>query len=169
MQVSQEFITESRKFLTEQFFPRIERVVENLSDEQIWQRPNEASNSIGNLMLHLAGNVRQWIISGLGGQEDNRVRQQEFDERSTIPKNELLAKLWQTVTEADAVLEKFDEAKLLETRKIQHDQVTPLYAIYHVVEHFSMHTGQIIFISKMLTAEDLEFYKWQQEKPLRNW
>ncbi len=97
------------------------------------------------------------------------MRQQEFDEHSLIPKTELLGKLRQTITEADAVMEEFDETKLLEARKIQHDKVTPLYAIYHVIEHFSMHARQIIFISKMLSGSDLEFYKWKGEKPLRNW
>jgi uncharacterized damage-inducible protein DinB len=142
------FIEESRAFLTQSFLPKIERCIDQLSDEDIWRRSNETSNSIGNLLLHLAGNVRQWIISGIGGEPDNRVRQQEFDERAIIPKAELISKLKGTVLEADRVLSEVNPEELLEKRKIRGNEVTMLYAIYHVVEHFSMHTGQIIFITK---------------------
>jgi uncharacterized damage-inducible protein DinB len=152
------FLQESRERLAEDFLPRIERCVGQLSDDQLWWRPNEASNSIGNLMLHLSGNVRQWIVSGIGGATDVRRRQQEFDERGPLPRAEILQRLRDTVAEAARVLADFDPAGLLESRKIQGHEVTVLQAIYHVVEHFSMHTGQIILLTKAQTGRDAGFY-----------
>ena len=152
------FLHESRERLSEDFLARIERCAGQLTDEQLWWRPNEASNSIGNLMLHLSGNVRQWIVSGIGGATDVRRRQQEFDERGPLPRAELLQRLRDTVAEAARVLADFDPAGLLESRKIQGHDVTALQAIYHVVEHFSMHTGQIITLTKAQTGRDAGFY-----------
>jgi uncharacterized damage-inducible protein DinB len=142
------FLNESRRYLREAYPGCIERAVLALTDEQMWWRPNEASNSIGNLILHLAGNVRQWIVAGVGRQPNERNRQQEFDERSTIPKRELLARLTTVLAEADAVLANLEEAELGEPRQIQGSDTTVMKAIYHVVEHFSMHTGQIQWIAK---------------------
>ena len=116
------------------------------------------SNSIGNLLLHLSGNARQWIVCGLGGEADARVRQAEFDERTTIPRDELLSRLRTTVRAVDETLAVFAPHRLLERFKIQGTEVTALAAIFHVTEHFSMHTGQIILLTKLLTASDLRFY-----------
>ncbi len=169
METAKAFIAEARRNLMQEFLPRIERCVEQLSDAEIWWRPNEESNSIGNLMLHLAGNLRQWIIGGVGGTDDHRIRQQEFDERSVIPKNELLAKLRATVEEADTTLANFDATKILEERQIQKLNVSLLRAILHAVEHFSMHTGQIILLTKMIKEKDLGFYKFSADVPISNW
>lgn len=169
METAKAFIAEARHNLMQEFLPRIERCAEQLSDEEIWWRPNEESNSIGNLMLHLAGNLRQWIISGVGGTDDHRLRQQEFDERSDIPKSELLKKLQTTVEEADLTLENFDAAKILEERRIQKLDVSLLKAIFHAVEHFSMHTGQIILLTKMLKEKDLGFYNFSKGIPESEW
>lgn len=152
------FIAKARQLLNEDYLPKIERCLEQLSDEEVWRRANEESNSIGNLLLHLAGNVRQWIVCGIGGAADARVRQQEFDERSLIPKTELLAKLKATLAEVDATLAGFETSRILEQRRIQGFDVSVLDAIFHVVEHFSMHTGQIILLTKMLKSVDLKFY-----------
>ena len=169
METAKAFIAEARHNLMQEFLPRIERCAEQLNDTEIWWRPNEESNSIGNLMLHLAGNLRQWIISGVGGADDDRIRQQEFDERSVIPKSELLAKLRTTVEEADATLANFDAAKILEERQIQKLEVSLLSAIFHVVEHFSMHTGQIILLTKMIKEKDLGFYNFSKGIPESDW
>ena len=142
------FLSESRRYLREEYPACIDRAVSALTDEQLWWRPNEASNSIGNLILHLAGNVRQWIVAGVGRQPNERNRQQEFDERRTIPKHELRARLTDVLAEADAVLAHLQEAELCEARHIQGFETTVMKAIYHVVEHFSMHTGQIQWIAK---------------------
>ncbi|HZS05060.1 MAG TPA: DinB family protein [Blastocatellia bacterium] len=165
--VAAAFIAESRQYVSTDNLRKIERCVEMLSDEQIWWRPNEESNSVGNLLLHLAGNARQWIISGIGGEPDRRVRQQEFDERSQVPRAELMARLKQTLAEADAVLAGLDAETLLEQRTIQGHERRVLDAIYHVVTHLSMHTGQIILVTKMLTGKDarLTGHFWHHETP----
>ena len=158
LEVSRAFIQQAREFLREEYLPKIERCLERLTDEQVWWRSSSESNSIGNLLLHLSGNARQWIVSGLGGEADDRVRQAEFDERTTIPRNELLSRLRTTVRAVDDTLAVFDPHRLLDRFKIQGTEVTALAAIFHVTEHFSMHVGQIVYIRKQLTAEDMHFY-----------
>jgi uncharacterized damage-inducible protein DinB len=142
------FLTESRRYLCDEYPASIASATLSLTDEQIWWRPNEGSNSIGNLILHLAGNVRQWIVAGIGGHPNERNRQQEFDERKKIPKHELLARLTTVLAEADEVLANLQESELSEPRQIQGSDTTVMKAIFHVVEHFSMHTGQIQWIAK---------------------
>src|SRR5438309_3143566 len=113
-EIGQLFITRSRHHLSEDYLPKIERCLELLTDEQIWWRANPQSNSIGNLLLHLSGNVRQWIVCGLGDTLDSRDRDSEFAQRQVITRDELLARLKRTLSEADATLAKFDTDKLLE-------------------------------------------------------
>lgn len=168
-EVAEAFIAQARTLLISDYLPKIERCLERLSDEEVWWRANDESNSIGNLLLHLAGNVRQWITSGVGGGADRRLRQVEFDERSMIPRTELLAQLRETLKEVDGVLARLDPSSLLEQRRIQGHDVTILHAIFHVVEHFSTHTGQIILITKMLKTDDLKFYDFSSGAPVPNW
>ena len=157
--IGETFLERSRYHLAEDLLPKIERCVELLADEQIWWRANDESNSIGNLLLHLSGNVRQWIVCGLGGADDLRDRDAEFGQRELIPRTELLAKLRLTVSEAVSTLARFDAERLLDRYTIQSNDVSALEAILHVVEHFSMHTGQIILLTKQLTARDMHFYE----------
>jgi len=138
---------------------RIRECLSRLSPGEIWARGNENENAIGNLVLHLNGNVRQWILSGVGGAPDTRVRDTEFAARALMDTEELLGRLESTLKEAFRVLKGVTEERLEEMVTIQKYDVTVLEAIYHVVEHFSHHTGQIIFATKMLTGEDLGFYK----------
>ena len=168
-EIGQLFMTRSRYHLSQDFLPKIERCVELLKDEQIWWRPNPESNSIGNLILHLSGNVRQWIVSGLGGAADSRDRGAEFAQRDVISREELIEKLKQTLGDADAALGKFDAEKLLDLQSIQGCDVSALEAILHVVEHFSMHTGQIILMTKMLAEADLAFYEFTGATPIPKW
>jgi uncharacterized damage-inducible protein DinB len=168
-EVAEAFIAQARALLNGDYLPKIEGCLERLSDADVWWRANNESNSIGNLLLHLAGNARQWIVSGVGRGTDGRVRQLEFDERSLIPRKELLAHLKRTLDEVDGVLASLDPSSVLERRLIQGNDVTVLHAIFHVVEHFSMHTGQIIFITKMLKTEDLKFYDFSGGEPTPNW
>ena len=168
-EIGQSFIVGARAYFTEDYLPKIERSLELLTDEQIWWRANPQSNSIGNLLLHLSGNVRQWIVCSLGGAPDERDRDSEFAERHMIPRDELLARLKQTLSDADAALAKFDADKLLERHLIQGCDVTALAAIFHVVEHFSMHTGQIIMIAKMFAEVDLGFYDFTDATPVLKW
>jgi uncharacterized damage-inducible protein DinB len=168
-EIGQTFIASSRAYFAEDYLPKIERCLELLTDKQIWWRANPQSNSIGNLLLHLSGNVRQWIVCSLGGAPDERDRDSEFAQRGIIPRDELLARLKQTLSEADATLANFDPDKLLERHVIQGLDVTALEAIFHVVEHFSMHTGQIILMAKMFAEVDLGFYDFTDTKTVLSW
>jgi uncharacterized damage-inducible protein DinB len=129
-----------------------------LDDDQIWMRAGENSNACGNLCLHLAGNVRQWILHGVGGAPDQRVRDAEFAAAGGAGRNELLGRLRSTVEEACGLIESLPDSRLAEVCRPQSYTVTVLEAVYHVVEHFSLHTGQIIFLTKALTGQDLGFY-----------
>ena len=165
----QAFIAEARRHLGEDYLPKIERCLERLTDEQVWWRASEGSNSVGNLLLHLEGNLRQWVVGGVGGAADARVRDREFAERRLLPRGELLAALRAAVEEADGALARLDPASLLETRRVQGLDVTLLSAVFHAVEHFSMHTGQIILLTKMLADDDLAFYDFSAGVPRARW
>jgi uncharacterized damage-inducible protein DinB len=153
--VAQLFIAESRAFLSSDYLPKIERCLEVLSDEDVWWRANEGSNSIGNLLLHLEGSTRTWIAGVAGGSLGPRDRQQEFDERERIPRAELVARLRKTLAEADEVLAGLDAGALPERRRTPWEEVTVFWAVYHAVEHFAMHAGQIIMLAKMRSQETL--------------
>lgn len=168
-EVSRAFVRQARQLLKTEYLPKLQRCLTILTDEQVWWRANSESNSIGNLCLHLAGNARQWIVSGLGGEIDARARQHEFDERAIIPRSELLSLLRVTLEDVDAVLARFDLKRCLEPHEIQGSRVTALEAIFHVTEHFSMHTGQIILLTKMLSQKDLAFYDFSTSAPVRTW
>jgi uncharacterized damage-inducible protein DinB len=168
-EVATAFLSHARQFLSGEYLPKIEKCLAELTDEDVWWRGNEESNSIGNLLLHLSGNARQWIVSGLGGRDDHRQRQTEFDERALISKEELLASLRETLVEVDRVLAEFDSSQLMQPYRIQNLDVIALEAIFHAVEHFSMHTGQIILLTKLLAKKDLTFYDFSTGKPVYTW
>lgn len=145
--------------MREEYLPRIERACARLDGADLWWRPNASCTSVGNLLLHLEGNVRQWILAGLDGREDERERAGEFAalEGSTV--NDLLRQLRATVEDACGVIEQLEPDAMLEVHDIQvFEGVTAMAAVLHVVEHFSWHTGQIAWIAKMRTARDLGFY-----------
>ncbi len=160
-QITEELINEVRRRLIEESMPRIEKCLYLLTDEQIWWRPNKESNSIGNLVLHLSGNVRQWIVSGVGGEPDDRARQEEFDAPDQKSKEQLWNILATTMADMDVVLEGISAAQLIEERPVQVYNESVLSMLIHVTEHFSYHTGQIAWITKMLTEEQLGFYEGQ--------
>jgi uncharacterized damage-inducible protein DinB len=168
-EVTQAFITKARSLLSGEYLPKIEHCLAALSEEEVWWRANPESNSVGNLLLHLSGNARQWIVSGVGGSKDERVRQQEFDEERGRARGELLSRLRRTLAEVDGVLAGFDSSRILERRRIQGHDVTVLEAIFHVVEHFAMHTGQIILLTKSLRGADLKFYDFTGGRPEPRW
>ena len=165
----EEFIARSRSHLMDDFLPKIERSLERLTDEQIWWRPNEHSNSIGNLLLHLCGNARQWIVCGVGGTPDARDRDAEFAQRDAIPRAQLDSLLKQTLHDVDDTLARYDVSRLLETRTIQGSEASALSAILHVVEHFAMHTGQILLLTKIITNSDLALYRFEHKKAVPQW
>ncbi len=123
-------------------------------------RGTENQNAVGNLVLHLNGNVRQWILSGVGGAPNTRVRDEEFAARSVQGAEALGRLLRGTVDEALVIIRSLPQERLMERTTIQGHDVTVLEAIFHVVEHFSGHTSQIIFVTKMWTGEDLGFYSY---------
>jgi uncharacterized damage-inducible protein DinB len=163
------FLTRSREYLSGDYLPRIRAAVEGLDEADLWWRPNPASNAIGNLLLHLAGNVRQWIVSGVGGAPDRRDRAREFAAQGGHARAELLDRLTAAVLDADAVLARTDPATLGERRPIQGREVTVMEAVYHVVEHFAMHTGQILYVAKLRTGRDLGFYRLEEGIPREAW
>jgi uncharacterized damage-inducible protein DinB len=151
------FLSESQQLIAKHNLPHIVECLQQLSEDEIWWRPNPASNSAGNLVLHLCGNVRQWIISGLGGVEDRRERDREFAERGPLPRQALVTQLRRTVRDACRVLAKLSDDSLARKYDIQGYHASGMAAAYHVVEHFSYHTGQIIYITKLKRAQDLKF------------
>lgn len=142
-----------------QLASRIGDCLGRLGEQQVWARSGENANAVGNLVLHLCGNVRQWIISGVGGKADIRVRDREFAARGDIRPAELKERLETTIAEAVAVLGSVSSQRLLERVTIQNYESTVLEAVLHVVEHFAEHTGQILFATKQLTGADLGYYK----------
>lgn len=152
-----EFLERVSERLGQHYLPQIVKCLEKLSESEIWWRPNEESNSAGNLALHLAGNVRQWIISGIGGVADVRQRELEFSERGPLPRPALIALLRGTVNEACRVLDCLPPRTLGASFSRQGYHMTRFSAISNVVEHFALHTGQIIYIAKLKTGRDLRF------------
>jgi hypothetical protein len=153
------FLQFSRTKLLEQYWPRLRTCVEPLTPEQLNWRPNPASNSIANLILHLSGNVRQWLVASFNREQDHRDRPAEFAERRTLSAAPLLAQLGATMDQAATVLARLTPTDLTARYEIQGYHVSGLDAVYQVVEHFGLHYGQIVYIAKSLTAADLGFYR----------
>ena len=153
------FLEFSRRKLLEHYWPRLRSCVQSLSDEQVWWRPNEASNSIGNLILHLDGNVRQWLVNSFEKNEDTRNRPAEFQAREGLSASMLVGQLGATIQQASDVLSRLTEEDLLRSMEIQGYKVNGLQAVYQVTEHFGLHYGQIVYITKALSGKDLGFYR----------
>jgi uncharacterized damage-inducible protein DinB len=157
--LAREFVARSRFYLNEEYRTKIRRAVRAIPSEAIWDRANDQSNSVGNLLLHLAGNVRQWIVSGVGGAPDTRDRAAEFGARRGQAADELLARLEAVLIEADAVIARLTADDLVKRRTIQGRDVTVMAAVYTAVQHFSMHLGQIIMIAKEHSPGAIRFYE----------
>lgn len=156
--VEQEFISQA-VFRMEENTPRIRKCLLLLDDKEVWQKPNSEMNSIGNLVLHLCGNITQYIISSLGNNPDNRIRDLEFSATGGLTRDELKDKITDTVTKAVAVMMQTTGEELTKVRMVQGFQLSGIGIIMHVVEHYSYHTGQIAFWTKQLKQKDLGFYK----------
>jgi uncharacterized damage-inducible protein DinB len=157
MTVEQIFLTAAADKLAEDL-DRIDTCVARLPPEWLWARESENENAVANLLLHLTGNVRQWIVSGIGGAPDARDRASEFSARSGATAPLLVANLRSAVHDALRVIRSLPHVRLPEPVSIQGYDTTVLEAIFHVVEHFSGHTYQIILLTKRATHEDLGFY-----------
>jgi hypothetical protein len=153
------FLTFSRNKLLNQYWPRLKACVEPMSTEQVWWRPNEASNSVGNLILHLNGNVTQWLVNSFEKNEDKRDRPAEFAAQGGLAAAELLNRLGTTMSAAEKVLNHLTVDQLLADYDIQGYHVHGVDAVYQVVEHFGLHYGQIAYIAKSLSGKDLGFYR----------
>src|SRR3954468_19057484 len=160
MDIALQFIQQSRHYLAGEYPRKIELCLRSLPAEALWARTDASSNSIGNLLLHLEGNVRQWIVSSVGGAPDHRHRSAEFaaTEGATDWKP-LFQELRATLDEADAVIGALSESDLESRRTIQGRDVSVMDAVYHVVEHFSLHTGQIILLTKLYAPGAIHFYE----------
>ncbi len=153
------FLERSSYYLGHEYPGKIRLALTAMPVDRLWQRANEASNSPGNLLLHLEGNVRQWIISGVGGAPDVRTRDAEFAATEGAGLKSLLVRLESTCAEAVAVLRALEAETLMETRTIQGRRTTVFAAVYHVVEHFAGHTGQLVLLAKAAApAGSIRFY-----------
>ena len=153
------FISRSRYWLVKEYPIKIRQCINALPRAAVWARPNESSNSIGNLVVHLAGNVTEWILGGVGGQSIARYRAGEFAQRDGADGVTLLKTLEAVLREADCVLAGLTERDLERSIVIQGRETTVLAAVFHVVEHFAMHTGQIIFLTKVHAPGKIHFYE----------
>ncbi len=142
----------------EQLAGRIDVCLAKLSDDQIWWRGAEESNAVGNLVLHLCGNVGQWIVASVGGTPDTRDRDSEFNAAGGVTADQLRTQLRTRVAEAVSIIRGLTEARLMERITVQKYDITVLEAVYHVVEHFAQHAAQILYATKLLARTDLGFY-----------
>ncbi len=152
-----EFIEQSMSRI-EESTNRIIKCLQEIDETEIWKFPNNNLNSIGNLMLHLCGNIRQYIISALGEIEDTRERDKEFSTKTGYTKSDLVNKLKNTIDEAARIIKNIDEKRLTNIYSVQGFNLSGIGIIIHVTEHYSYHTGQIAFWTKLIKNKDLEFY-----------
>jgi uncharacterized damage-inducible protein DinB len=153
------FLSRSRYWLVKEYPIKLRHCVNALPRAAVWARPNESSNSIGNLLVHLAGNVTEWILGGVGGQSVIRHRSAEFEQKDGADAAALLDNLEAVLREADSVLASLTNRDLERSIVIQGRETTVLGAVYHVVEHFAMHTGQIILLTKTYAPGKIHFYE----------
>jgi uncharacterized damage-inducible protein DinB len=153
------FLAEADRYF-QQYLRKIHECTALLSEEQVWWRPNDAFNSVGNLLLHLRGNLSQWVLAALGGQPFERHRAEEFRARGGVAKAELLAGLEETVRRVRAVIAGLDATALERHQAVQGYATDGLGVVFHVVEHMSYHTGQIVATTKQLTGPEagIDFY-----------
>ena len=135
---------------------QIRSCVEELTDEQLWWRPNEQSNSVGNLVLHLSGSMSHYLLRGIGGIEYDRDRPAEFSERGPVPKSQVLAIFDQTISQATRILDSFDTSRFLEPSD-EPDYVPTIFdVLFNISIHLATHTGQIVYITKMLNEGSVD-------------
>lgn len=153
-----ELKNEFERRVYEEGYDRIVKCLSYLSEEEVWHRPNENTVSVGNLILHLSGNVRQWICAGLGGQKDVRKRDLEFSTQGGMSKIALSENIKQTIIDAQDVIEKITIEKLAKKYPVQVYEETGLSIVTHVIEHFSYHIGQITYVVKSQKNIDTKYY-----------
>jgi len=152
--ITQEF----KRRIFDESYPRIFKCLDSLSEEQVWFSPNKHSNSIGNLVLHLEGNLRQWMSSTFNENEDHRKRSEEFTQSRTLNKKEIKGRLIVLKNEVLLYIDSLSDDDLERNYPVQVYKESGISIIIHVIEHFSYHTGQIAYITKQLDDKDLNFY-----------
>jgi uncharacterized damage-inducible protein DinB len=155
--ISKEFIEQSI-FRIEENLARIQKCLGELTEKEIWQKPNASSNSAGNLVLHLCGNITQYVISGLGGKEDTRDRDSEFSTEGGFTKQQLNEKITNTINKSVSIIKNINENDLTDVKSVQGYVLTGVAIIVHITEHLSYHTGQITFWTKCLKDKDMGYY-----------
>ena len=150
---------EYRRRMEEESLARLVSCLQKLSLEQIWFAPNENCNSVGNLVLHLEGNITQWIMSGLGNLPDQRSRPQEFVTNQDLKKEELIQRITRTINDSVTLVDSLDEADVMESRNVQVFEEDGISILIHVIEHTSYHTGQVTLLTKMMLNLDTGYYK----------
>jgi hypothetical protein len=164
MSVASEFLNYSAEKL-ELYLDRIETCVGKLTPEQVWARQSENENAVGNLILHLEGNIRQWILGGVGGAVDIRDRNAEFGARGGWSPEQLRASLRATVREAAAMVRNVTPERLTDRIHPQGYDASVLEAIYQVVQHLAGHAFQIMLLTKFYTGQDLGFFAHLRQSP----
>lgn len=159
MDIARQFLERSRHYLATEYRTKLRHAVESMPADALWWRPHEHANSVGNLLIHLTGNLRQWIVSGVGGAPDARHRASEFAARGGADAATLLADLERVLDDVDGVIAGLDAGALQERRTIQGRDVAVIDAVYHVVEHFALHLGQIIYVAKLHAPGAVQFYE----------
>ena len=136
---------------------RIGHCVSQLTDEQVWSRERADMNSIGNLVLHLTGNVGQLIVSGIGGVADTRQRQSEFDAREPMSKADLVAGLTAVVGRAKVAFADAGDDVLCGPITVGKYDWTGMQAVIRCVAHFRGHTQEIIHMTRAIVGEAYQF------------
>ena len=158
MSLSEDIISEFERRVCGESIPRIIKCLDMLNEDQLWYKANDSVNSIANLILHLEGNARQWIISTFEAIPDERVRHKEFEADGSHNKEELRQKLLILKDELKECVGKLNGDDLELVYDVQVYREKGISIIIHVIEHFSYHTGQIAYLTKLLADKDLDFY-----------
>lgn len=143
---------------------KIKHCLEQLTDEQVWWRPTESMNAIGNLVLHLSGNLGQWVVAGVGGKTTSRNRPAEFAERGPIPKTDLIARLDSAVAESIAAISSISPDELVRQRHVQGRDVTGIAAFVHAITHFCGHTQEVVHLTRTQLGDRYKF-SWVPSTP----
>lgn len=151
---------EFKRRVFDESYERIFICLKLLSKEQVWQSPNENTNSIGNLILHLMGNSNQWVIGSFGDRNVNRQRAKEFIPNLNLDKQELKNRLLELKVEMIPLIDSLSETDLIESYKVQVYNENGINILVHVIEHFSYHTGQIALLTKLIADKALNFYTY---------
>jgi len=155
--------------ITKVFPAQVRECLAQLDDEQIWWRPNESSNSVGNLVIHLSGSLNHYLNRGIGGFEYDRDRAAEFAERRHIPKDELRAIFDDMVTKAEQTFDALTVERLGEPSPEPKMYTLVVEDVLSVMSHIANHTGQILWITKMLKDGALDEVWMKTHKRLGGW